>query len=132
MLSWFDNCGHAKSYFSLSSKYVCWTWQHGSVYKLAFGPKAFVVVSDPIVARHVLRENAFCYDKVLHNCMLLDSTHPSLVNMVIDVNMSLCKMPFIYVSMYELSLFGLYSYRLNYSSHIYTCSRDLISFLLTK
>ncbi|XP_050232654.1 cytochrome P450 97B2, chloroplastic isoform X2 [Mercurialis annua] len=38
-------------------------WQHGSVYKLAFGPKAFVVVSDPIVARHILRENAFAYDK---------------------------------------------------------------------
>ncbi|XP_050280042.1 cytochrome P450 97B2, chloroplastic [Quercus robur] len=40
-----------------------WFIEHGSVYKLAFGPKAFVVVSDPIVARHVLRENAFCYDK---------------------------------------------------------------------
>lgn len=38
--------------------------QHGPVYKLAFGPKAFVVVSDPIVARHILRENAFAYDKV--------------------------------------------------------------------
>jgi len=38
--------------------------QHGAVYKLAFGPKAFVVVSDPIVARHILRENAFSYDKV--------------------------------------------------------------------
>lgn len=38
--------------------------QHGSVYKLAFGPKAFIVVSDPIVARHILRENAFSYDKV--------------------------------------------------------------------
>lgn len=41
--------------------------QHGSVYKLAFGPKAFVVVSDPIVARHILRENIFGYDKVLSN-----------------------------------------------------------------
>jgi hypothetical protein len=38
--------------------------QHGSVYKLAFGPKSFVVVSDPIVARHILRESAFSYDKV--------------------------------------------------------------------
>ncbi|KAH9316419.1 hypothetical protein KI387_025046, partial [Taxus chinensis] len=36
---------------------------HGSVYKLAFGPKSFLVVSDPIVARHILRENAFVYDK---------------------------------------------------------------------
>ncbi|KAJ0975913.1 hypothetical protein J5N97_017878 [Dioscorea zingiberensis] len=40
-----------------------WFLEHGSVYKLAFGPKAFVVVSDPIVARHVLRENTFSYDK---------------------------------------------------------------------
>ncbi|KAG9438953.1 hypothetical protein H6P81_019118 [Aristolochia fimbriata] len=40
-----------------------WFLEHGAVYKLAFGPKAFVVVSDPIVARHILRENAFAYDK---------------------------------------------------------------------
>ncbi|CAN1160408.1 Cytochrome P450 97B2, chloroplastic [Linum perenne] len=40
-----------------------WFLEHGPVYKLAFGPKAFVVVSDPIVARHILRENAFSYDK---------------------------------------------------------------------
>ncbi|XVF81658.1 hypothetical protein PTKIN_Ptkin15bG0173000 [Pterospermum kingtungense] len=40
-----------------------WFLEHGSVYKLAFGPKAFVVVSDPIVARHILRENAFSFDK---------------------------------------------------------------------
>nr|XP_009412059.1 PREDICTED: cytochrome P450 97B2, chloroplastic isoform X1 [Musa acuminata subsp. malaccensis] len=40
-----------------------WFLEHGSVYKLAFGPKAFVVVSDPVVARHILRENAFSYDK---------------------------------------------------------------------
>nr|AAT28222.1 putative 97B2-like cytochrome P450 [Ginkgo biloba] len=40
-----------------------WFIEHGSVYKLAFGPKSFVVVSDPIVVRHILRENAFAYDK---------------------------------------------------------------------
>ncbi|XP_009612398.1 cytochrome P450 97B2, chloroplastic isoform X1 [Nicotiana tomentosiformis] len=40
-----------------------WFIKYGSVYKLAFGPKAFVVVSDPIVARYILRENAFSYDK---------------------------------------------------------------------
>ncbi|KAI3457646.1 hypothetical protein Pfo_014309 [Paulownia fortunei] len=40
-----------------------WFIEHGSVYKLAFGPKAFIVVSDPIVTRHILRENAFSYDK---------------------------------------------------------------------
>ncbi|XP_020529430.1 cytochrome P450 97B2, chloroplastic isoform X2 [Amborella trichopoda] len=37
--------------------------KHGLVYKVSFGPKAFVIVSDPIVARHILRENMFGYDK---------------------------------------------------------------------
>ena len=52
------------------------------MYKLAFGPKAFVVVSDPIVARHILRENIFSYDKVLSNNLfpLLLFLSPSLVN----------------------------------------------------
>ena len=52
------------------------------MYKLAFGPKAFVVVSDPIVARHILRENIFSYDKVLSNnlFLLLLFLSPSLVN----------------------------------------------------
>lgn len=49
------------------------------MYKLAFGPKAFVVVSDPIVARHILRENAFGYDKVISNNILLESSPPSPV-----------------------------------------------------
>ncbi|GAB4847793.1 hypothetical protein Ancab_026856 [Ancistrocladus abbreviatus] len=40
-----------------------WFLEHGAVYRLAFGPKAFVVVSDPIVAKHILKENAFAYDK---------------------------------------------------------------------
>ena len=94
------------------------------MYKLAFGPKAFVVESDPIVVRHVLRENEFCYDKVLPNYMLHDSTHPMIID--VTVNMSLCKMPFTYVSMYELSLFSLYSYHLNYSSHIYTTVPEIL------
>lgn len=29
--------------------------ESGGVYKLAFGPKAFVVVSDPVVVRHLLK-----------------------------------------------------------------------------
>jgi hypothetical protein len=33
------------------------------VYKLLFGPKSFIVVSDPIVAKHILRDNARAYDK---------------------------------------------------------------------
>lgn len=44
------------------------------MYKLAFGPKAFVVVSDPIVAKHILRENAFSYDKVNLIICLFDSS----------------------------------------------------------
>ena len=35
----------------------------GSVYKLLFGPKSFIVVSDPIIAKHILRDNAKAYDK---------------------------------------------------------------------
>ena len=54
-----------ESWFSICSLKICLIWQHGAVYKLAFGPKAFVVVSDPVVARHILRENAFSFDKVL-------------------------------------------------------------------
>jgi hypothetical protein len=26
-------------------------WQYGGIYKLAFGPKAFIVVSDPLAAK---------------------------------------------------------------------------------
>lgn len=40
-----------------------WFIESGGVYKLAFGPKAFIVISDPIVARHLLKDNAFNYDK---------------------------------------------------------------------
>jgi len=35
----------------------------GDVYKLCFGPKSFMVVSDPVMVRHILRENVFNYDK---------------------------------------------------------------------
>lgn len=35
----------------------------GDVYKLCFGPKSFMVVSDPVMVRHMLRENIFNYDK---------------------------------------------------------------------
>jgi hypothetical protein len=40
-----------------------WFLQSGGVYKLVFGPKAFVVISDPVVVRHILRDNAMNYDK---------------------------------------------------------------------
>eukprot|EP01038_Epipyxis_sp_PR26KG_P008230 gene8230-11138_t len=35
----------------------------GSVYKLLFGPKSFIVVSDPVVAKYILRDNTKAYDK---------------------------------------------------------------------
>ncbi|KAG2495589.1 hypothetical protein HYH03_006189 [Edaphochlamys debaryana] len=40
-----------------------WFMQYGGVYKLAFGPKAFIVISDPVVVRHIMKDNAFNYDK---------------------------------------------------------------------
>ncbi|GAX76234.1 hypothetical protein CEUSTIGMA_g3678.t1 [Chlamydomonas eustigma] len=40
-----------------------WFLESGGVFKLVFGPKAFIVVSDPVVVRHLLKENAFNYDK---------------------------------------------------------------------
>lgn len=35
----------------------------GPIYKLAFGPKVFIVVQDPVIARNILRENSILYDK---------------------------------------------------------------------
>lgn len=37
--------------------------KYGPVYKLAFGPKSFIVVSDPTMVRHVLKDNPSNYDK---------------------------------------------------------------------
>ena len=37
---------------------------YGSPYKLCFGPKSFLVISDPIQARHLLRDANKNYDKV--------------------------------------------------------------------
>lgn len=36
---------------------------YGSPYKLCFGPKSFLVISDPIQAKHILFENNQAYDK---------------------------------------------------------------------
>ena len=38
--------------------------EYSSPYKLCFGPKSFLVVSDPVQAKHVLREASTKYDKV--------------------------------------------------------------------
>jgi cytochrome P450 len=37
--------------------------QYGSPYKLCFGPKSFLVISDPVQAKHVLRDANVKYDK---------------------------------------------------------------------
>ena len=37
--------------------------EFGSPYKLCFGPKSFLVISDPAQAKHVLRDANSCYDK---------------------------------------------------------------------
>ena len=45
------------------ARILCRFIDNGGVFKLVFGPKAFIVVSDPVVVRHLLRENAMNYDK---------------------------------------------------------------------
>eukprot|EP00210_Caulerpa_lentillifera_P000713 g690.t1 len=42
-----------------------WFIKLGGVWKLEFGPKAFLVVSDPVCARYILKENMMNYDKGL-------------------------------------------------------------------
>jgi cytochrome P450 len=37
--------------------------RYGSVYKMCFGPKSFMVVNDPVIAKHILRDNSKNYDK---------------------------------------------------------------------
>jgi len=37
--------------------------EYGSPYKLCFGPKSFLVISDPVQAKHVLRDANTLYDK---------------------------------------------------------------------
>jgi hypothetical protein len=37
--------------------------QYGSIFKLTFGPKSFMIISDPVMARHILKENPWNYDK---------------------------------------------------------------------
>ena len=39
--------------------------KYGSPYKLCFGPKSFLTVSDPIQAKHILRDANSKYDKGL-------------------------------------------------------------------
>jgi cytochrome P450 family 97 subfamily B polypeptide 3 len=41
--------------FLLLAKYFC---DYGPIFNLSFGPKAFLVISDPVMARHILRESS--------------------------------------------------------------------------
>lgn len=36
---------------------------YGGVFRLTFGPKSFVIVSDPMVAKHILKDNSKSYSK---------------------------------------------------------------------
>lgn len=36
---------------------------YGGVFRLSFGPKQFAIVSDPVVAKHILKDNARSYSK---------------------------------------------------------------------
>lgn len=38
--------------------------KYGPVYKLCFGPKSFIVVSDPTIIKFILKTNTPAYDKV--------------------------------------------------------------------
>ena len=53
--------------------------RYGSVYKMCFGPKSFMVVNDPVVARHILRENSNNYDKGALSLVLEDIMGKGLI-----------------------------------------------------
>ncbi|KAJ0966589.1 hypothetical protein J5N97_023506 [Dioscorea zingiberensis] len=36
---------------------------YGGIFRLTFGPKSFLIVSDPAIAKHILRDNALGYSK---------------------------------------------------------------------
>jgi cytochrome P450 len=46
--------------FLLLAKYYT---VHGPIFNLSFGPKSFLIVSDPVMARHILRSSVDAYDK---------------------------------------------------------------------
>lgn len=51
----------------------------GSVYKLCFGPKSFLVISDAEIAKHVLRERTMTYDKGMLGEVLEDVMGKGLI-----------------------------------------------------
>ncbi|KAL7576510.1 hypothetical protein ACA910_018009 [Epithemia clementina (nom. ined.)] len=54
-----DDIGAGTMFVGLQNYYR----QYGSPYKLCFGPKSFLVISDPLQARHILRDANKLYDK---------------------------------------------------------------------
>lgn len=54
-----DDIGEGTMFIGLERYYK----DNGSPYKLCFGPKSFLVISDPVQAKHILREANSCYDK---------------------------------------------------------------------
>lgn len=56
-------CGFVISYLTPSCRLLPPPPPIGPVYKLAFGPRSFIVVSDPVMAKHVLKSSVGAYDK---------------------------------------------------------------------
>jgi len=54
-----DDIGDGTMFIGLQNYFQ----QNGSPYKLCFGPKSFLVISDPMQARHILRDANVNYDK---------------------------------------------------------------------
>jgi hypothetical protein len=62
---------------------------YGPVYKLAFGPRSFIVVSDPVMAKHVLKSNIGAYDKgVLANILVSGSTSSTYCMLCSEITVS--------------------------------------------
>lgn len=36
---------------------------YGGIFRLNFGPKSFLIVSDPVIAKHILKDNSKAYSK---------------------------------------------------------------------
>ena len=53
--------------------------RYGNLYKMCFGPKSFMVVNDPVIARHILRENSKNYDKGALSLVLEDIMGKGLI-----------------------------------------------------
>jgi hypothetical protein len=54
--------------------------RYGGIFKVCLGPKAFLIVSDPAIVRHVMAENSMKYDKgILAEILepIMGKVHPS-------------------------------------------------------